>query len=260
MQDVPQDVKVVTAAVDVQKDRLEWSVQGWGLDEESWLIAAGRVQKAKDAGDWRELGDILFRNTWGKEQLQLRCCVVDSRYRRDEVLDFVRRHQPVARMIMGVERDAAVPFGTLRLDKHPRTGASLPNGLTVWTVNVGWFKDLVASRIARTIAEPESKPGRIHLPSDLPVDWLSQMASEHKVRERSGNKERHRWVLKPGHARNEAWDLTVYNAAAARLIRCDTLRSEERQPGASPPARPPGPPPRKHRPPGARFPLLGGRR
>lgn len=258
--DCPDEVLAVTAAVDVQKDRVEWSVEGWGLDEESWLLAAGRVMQQSGGRDWKELGDALFGKTWGKQQLRIRCCVVDSRYRRDEVLEFVRKWQPAARMIVGVERETPIPFTTLRIDKHPRTGAVLPNALTVWSVNVGWFKDLVAARILRTLADPNTKAGRLHLPSDLPVDWIEQMSSEHKVREISGSKEVHRWVLKPGHRRNEAWDLTVYNAAAARLIRCDTLRSDGEGDAPPPaPARPPRPT-RPHRPPGARFPLLGGRR
>jgi phage terminase large subunit GpA-like protein len=257
MWETPAAVKVVTAAIDVQKDRLEWAVQGWGDDEESWIIAAGKTSS------WKELGEILFLSTWGEQQLRLRVCLIDSRFRRDEVLDFARSWNPVVKMVAGVERDTPVPFGTIRIDKHPRTGLILPNAMTIWTVNVGWFKDIVAARMSKAMAEAkdnDSAPnaGRIHLPSDLPEGWLKQLASEHKVKERTGKNERLRWILKPGHARNEAWDLLVYNAAAARLIRVDTLRS----PGNIP-ARPPRPtpPPRPERKRGGgwnSFPKLGG--
>jgi phage terminase large subunit GpA-like protein len=251
MFEVPSDVKVLTGAVDVQKDRLEWSVHGWGLDEESWLVAAGR------AATWEDLADVLFRNRWGDAQAQLRCVLIDSRHRRDEVMDFCRRWSPVAKMIAGVEREMPVPFGTLKLDKHPRTGQQLPTSMTIWTVNVGFFKDLLATRMQKAQAEPESKAGRLHLPQNLDAEFVKQLASEHKVRERSGNKERMRWVLKPGHQRNEAWDLTVYNVAASRLIRVDVLRSEN-----SPLARP-APPPQPTRPKRPHrairnFPRLGG--
>lgn len=258
--DCPSEVMVITAAVDVQKDRLEWALQGWGRDEESWVIAAGRIQKASNAGDWRELGDTLFRSTWGKDQLRVRCCVVDSRYRRDEVLDFVRTWHPVARMIVGVDREGPLPFTTSKLDKHPRTGQPLPNSLLVWSVNVNLFKDMVAARIGKAITEPEAKADRIHLPNGLPPNWLDQLTSEHKVRERRGATERHVWVMKQGHLRNEAWDLCVYNAAAARMIRVETLRSPENLPvRAQQQAAPRAPKPRGRRP-GPRFPLLGGGR
>src|SRR5690606_15664893 len=34
--EVPEEVLVLTAAVDVQDNRLEYEVVGWGLDKESW--------------------------------------------------------------------------------------------------------------------------------------------------------------------------------------------------------------------------------
>jgi phage terminase large subunit GpA-like protein len=254
--EVPADAKAITATVDVQVDRMEYHLQAWGMDEESWLVGVGRTN------DWNELGDILFRNLYGPQQLRVHCCLVDSRYRRPEVLDFCRDWQPVARMIAGVEREGSVPFGTKKLDKHPRTGAPLPNSMTVWTVNVDWFKDLIAQRMQQALAEPESRAGRLWLPSDLDAASLKQLASEHKVKQRSGNREAMRWVKKPGHQRNEAWDLQVYQAAAARLSRIDTLRTERKQFAKRPAPDATAPPPRRQqnqRRRGPRFPTLGGR-
>lgn len=253
---VPKEVLVVTGAVDVQGNRLEWSVHGWGLDEESWLIAAGKIDKMADGADWEQLADVMFRNTYGEQALRMRLVVIDSRYRRDEVLDFVRRW-PLARMIAGVEKEQPIPMTTNRIDKHPKTGVPLPNAVLVWSVNVGMFKDTVAARIARAVEEPNTTAGRIHLPNDLPESFVTQISSEHKVRERSGSREVMRWVLKPGHQRNEAWDLCVYHAAAAYMVRCHTLRSEAR----ALPTRPTPPPihEKKRRRPDDRFPRLGGR-
>jgi phage terminase large subunit GpA-like protein len=225
--DVPEAVLVVTGAVDVQGDRLEWSVHGWGMDEESWLIACGKC------ATWEQLDDVFFANLWGAKQLQMRCVLIDSRYRRGEVIDWARKHQSVVRMIAGVERDTPLPFSTAKIDRHPRTGAALPTSMTVWTVNVSLFKDIVAARMQLAVDAPDQRKGRLHLPDGLPTDWLVQMASEHKVRVRSGKRYVQRWVLKPNHRRNEAWDLCVYQAAAARLVRVDTLRSD-----APPPAQP----------------------
>jgi phage terminase large subunit GpA-like protein len=230
----PQDVRVVCAAVDVQKDYLVWGVGGWGVDDEFWLVAAGRC------GTFAELEDVLFRNVWGPRQLALRCVLIDSRARRDEVLDFCRRHRPAARPIAGVERESPVPFGTRKLDRHPRTGAPLEESVIIWTVHVAWFKDLWAAALQRT-AKKESRAGTVHLPADLPDDLRGQLSAEHKVRLRSGNKEVARWVLRPGHRRNEMFDVATYLFAAGRMVRVDLLRSPP-PPGSAPP---PGPPARR---------------
>jgi phage terminase large subunit GpA-like protein len=225
--DCPEAVQVVTAAIDVQADRLEWSVHGWGYDEETWLLECGRVES------WQDLRSLLFDRLWGPKQLRIRVALIDSRHRRDEVLQFARQEQ-VVRMIAGVERDSPVPFSTVRIEKHPRTGEPLPQAQIVWTINVGMFKDIAAARLRRE--DEAQKRGRIHLPVDLPADVVKQLASEHKVRQRSGGKARDRWVKRPGHLRNEAWDLLVYQLAAARLVRIDTLRSD--RPATPPPAAP----------------------
>jgi len=252
---VPADVRVVTAAVDVQKDRLEWAVVGWGTDEECWVIDAGSVPLMADGADWKRLADILLRNSYGQHRVA--CCLVDWRHRSDEVLEFARAGAPIVRPIAGVERESPELFHTRKLERHPRTGAPLPNSVTLWTINVGQVKDLVAARLRKAVTEPESRAGRIHLPSGLPPDWLTQLCSEHKVRERTGKRHVDRWVLRPGHKRNESWDLLTYNVAAARMIFVHKLRSED-QPKDGVAAKPKAPPPKRpRRPLHDRFPMSG---
>lgn len=219
---VHKEALVITAAVDVQVDYMVWQVVAWGYDEESWVIAMGTCET------FEQLEAELVRE-WGSQRLPPRCIVIDSRYRRDEVLDFARRN-PSVRMIAGVERKHPQPFSTIRLERHPRTGAMLPKSQTIWTINVGMFKDLVAHRMRLAIDKQENPIGVMHLPRDLDSQWLEQMAAEHKVTQRSGGRVRSLWVLKPGRKRNEAWDLLVYNAAAAKMVRADLLRSDGHAP------------------------------
>lgn len=233
----PTDVLVLTAAVDVQKDWLAWMICGWGLDEESWVIENGNCTT------WEQLDAALFKRTFGAKKLSLRIVFVDSRYRRTEVMDFVRR-RPTCRMIAGTEREAPIPFHAVKLDKHPRTGAPLPFTMTVWTITVAWFKDLCAARLSRALESSAGREQRIWLPADLSDEAAEELGSEHKIRVRSRGKEKLLWVKKAGRERNEAWDLLVYNAAAARLIHCETLTSK-----APPRAGPSQPPPRSPRPP-----------
>ncbi len=242
---VPPQVRVITATVDVQKDRLYWCVVGWGNDEESWLIACGW------AATFDEVAEILFGQRWGAQELEVRLALVDSRHRREEVMQFCRVHR-AARMIAGVERDTPQPFSTVKIDRHPRTGHPLPHSMVVWTVNVAIFKDLLAHRIALASVEATEEAttaGRVHLPNGLPADELAHLSSEHKVLERKGSKARARWVLKPGHQRNELWDCLVYSAAAGKMARVHLLRSPQTtartppattgSPGAPPMMRPP---------------------
>jgi phage terminase large subunit GpA-like protein len=215
---VPDEAVVLTAAVDVQVDYMVYMVVAWGHDEHSWVVECEMVSK------WEDLALQLQRG-FGPQALVPRLTVIDSRYRRDEVMEFSRA-TPGTRLIAGVQRDSLVPFATTRIDKHPRTGQVLRNGLTVWTVNVDMFKDLVSHRMQLALADGDEVPvGRLLLPKDMDPRWLRQMSAEHKIVKRSGNKQREMWQLKPGRQRNEAWDLLVYNAAAARMLGLDRVRS-----------------------------------
>ncbi|MBL8752259.1 MAG: phage terminase large subunit family protein [Planctomycetes bacterium] len=244
---VPPHVLVATAGIDVQKDRAYYVVRGWGYDEESWLLAAGQVATLE------ELGDVLFRNVWASRgSVGVRCALMDSRYRRDEVVDLARRW-PQLRLGVGVDRQGPIDFTTARLEKHPRTGQPLPNSLLIWSLSVGRFKDYVAHRMR--------KPETWHLPEDLPDGYRAQVTSEHKIRVRTGARDVERWVVKPGSAANHYWDAEVYAAAAAKMIRVELLkRRGDEPPGAPPPPskrpRPPGPPRRDREREPSRFPRL----
>ncbi|MCA3008605.1 MAG: phage terminase large subunit family protein [Phycisphaerales bacterium] len=230
---VPAGVMVATGGADVQKDGIFYVVRGWGTDEESWLLAAGKVATFVD------LEDVLARNVWARRgSVGVRCAVVDSRYRRDEVLDLHRR-RPTIRLGVGVERDGPIDFTTNKLERHPRTGAPLANSVLVWSLSVARFKDYVANRMLT--------PATWHLPEDLPDGYATQVTSEHKVRVRSGGRERERWVVKPGSSANHYWDAEVYAAAAAKMIRVELLRRRPDD-GAAPPSTPPATrPPRSQR-------------
>lgn len=239
---IPDGCLIATAGCDVQKDRIYYVVRGWGLDEESWMLACGSVQTFAD------LDDVICKNTWGtRGGVGVRCGVIDSRYRRDEVLDLVRR-RPVLRLGVGVDRSGPLDFSTQRLDKHPRTGQPLPNSVLIWSLTVGRFKDYVSSRMLR--------PASWHLPDDVSDDYRRQVVSEHKVRVRSGARESERWVVKPGSAANHLWDCEVYAVAAAKMIHIEQLR---RAVGGDGGAATPGrrqPPPRRGDSEKPRFPRL----
>jgi len=57
---VPEGVVVLTAGVDVQDDRLEVEVVGWGRGEESWSVDYRVLHGDPAKADvWRQLDDML---------------------------------------------------------------------------------------------------------------------------------------------------------------------------------------------------------
>ena len=224
---VPSEALVLTAAVDVQLDYMVWMIVAWSHDERNYVVDIGHCRT------WQELTAAL-QQPRGEREMVPKLINIDSRYRREEVMEWARQHVNV-RMIAGVMRESPQPFSTTRIDRHPRTGKMLAQGLTVWTVNVDTFKDLVNHRLQLALREDEDTPedevviGRVDIPKDIEPHWLRQMSAEHKIAKRTRGKMREAWQLKPGRKRNEAWDLLVYNAAAGRMLRLELLRSNAPQ-------------------------------
>lgn len=207
--EVPDDVHVITAGVDVQKDQMWYAIWGWGFDSEAWLIRVGRTM------DWPELENLLCKGVWGPRKLPVRATCIDSRHRRDEVQAFARRWPESVRLILGVELDSPDYWRTARkLDRHPVTRAPMP-GLIESHLNVGPMKDIVAAHIQTAGA---AGPKGFHLHAGATDELLRHLESEHKVVVRKPGSAKERWITKHGYRANHWWDATVYAFAAARMI------------------------------------------
>jgi hypothetical protein len=78
---LPEGVLLLTAGVDVQHDRLECTVYGWGLGRECWGIQHQIIYgKPDDSATWQQL-DALLHKTYpmaNGSQLTVSCACVDS--------------------------------------------------------------------------------------------------------------------------------------------------------------------------------------
>lgn len=224
---VPPDAALLTMAVDVQDTWLAWQVQSWSPGSTSAVVAAGT------ATTFWEVEKQLARK-WGAAGLRVRLCLIDGRARVGEVVDFARQRADVVRVIKGVRRANPLHlWGTIRIDRHPVTGAALPDAVVAWTVNVGPFRDRAWTAVQRS-ADSKATAGRLLLPNDLPDTWRDQMTAEHKVRKvHKDGTVAVLWQKKPGARRNEAFDLTTYNYAAAAMLQVHKLRTGRRQPEES---------------------------
>lgn len=203
--DVPNGVGILVASVDVQGDRLECVVKGYGDREESWLIAY--QQFFGDPGReavWNEVDEFLlteFKHESGR-QVPIAAVMIDSGVHTDSVYRFVKGRQ--ARRIWALK-------GSSEAGKEILAKFSLNNQYRVklWTVGTDTAKDRIFARMKI----PAPGPGFMHLPDWIEDEYLAQLTSEKAVRKYVRGKGAVRQYIKT-RARNEALDLEVYALAA----------------------------------------------
>jgi phage terminase large subunit GpA-like protein len=219
---VPDDVIVLTAGVDVQKDHFYYVIRGWGYYEESWLIRADRVEY------WEDIVDALFKTEYkrlsGSETLPVYMSCIDSGYRTDEVYRFCRQWSDRTKAVKGQEEITGGRFyRASKIDINSRTGSIIRSGLVLWNVNVTQYKD----KINRLVASHD--PRKWHIFKDPREEYLNQFSSEHKIliRNRNTGKAKEVWQKKKEAVANHYLDAEVYAVAAADIIRALNIRKDE---------------------------------
>jgi phage terminase large subunit GpA-like protein len=214
--EVPDGVGLLTASVDVQGDRLEAVVKGWGDKEESWLIAY--QQFWGDPGQeqvWSELDSFLL-STWESgsgQKVPIACATIDSGgSHTDSVYRFVRARQ--ARRIFALKGSSE--SGKEILGKFSANNAYR---VKLWTIGTDTAKDRIFARLKI----PAPGPGYMHLPDFVEEEYLAQLTSEKAVRRYKRGKGTVREYIKI-RSRNEALDLEVYSLAALYILGQATLR------------------------------------
>lgn len=212
-------ILILTAAIDVQGDRLELKIVGWGRGLESWIVDYIVINgdPAKDEV-WKKADEILLtpiRRKNGRDMKIAACCVDSGDGNRlEEVLKFVRnkRYRNVV-AIKGASRPNK-PVISSRPQKSDfnKQGKQQLLGVEVYQIGTDTAKDWIAARLKWT-----SGPGAIHFSGDLGRDYFEQLTAEYKVVKYVKGYRKTVWD-KPKGARNEALDLMVYNLAAAHLL------------------------------------------
>lgn len=215
---VPDGVLALTASVDTQDDRLELKIVGWGEGMESWVIDYEVI-----------VGDPAHQSTWDSldEKLQqpirhgcgkvmpLRAVLVDSGgHYTQEVYQFTRLRRYRHVLAIAGARKPGRPVIAQKPSKVDVTwqGVTEEGGSELWIVGTDTAKDWIVNRFKLA-----KGPGAIHFSQDLPPEYYKQLTVESKkIRYVKGFK-RVDWV-KPNGAKNEAFDLSVYNLAAAHYI------------------------------------------
>lgn len=210
---VPSGVLVLTAGVDVQGDRIECEVVGWGRDNESWSIDYRILEGSPALPEvWDELADYLMTEWQGEIQAhRIAAAAIDSGgHHTQQVYRFCKANSGRRWFAVKGSSQAGAP-----LISRPTWVGTNPK-VRLFLVGTNAAKDEIFEYLR--VPEP-GMPGFCHFPADDRYDdaYLRQLCSERKVpRFRMG---REVWVyekISPG-IRNEALDVRVY-ATAARAI------------------------------------------
>ena len=91
--EVPDGVLILTAGVDVQENRVEIEVVGWGMEWESWGIEYGIIYGDITQSEFWERVDSFLQKTWtfgNGNEIGITTACVDSGYLPSEVYKFTK--------------------------------------------------------------------------------------------------------------------------------------------------------------------------
>lgn len=258
--EVPAPAVVLTAGVDVQGDRFELTVLGWGPGGERWLVdhraVPGDPKQSETRGQLLEALTRRYQHASG-HQLPIQAACIDTGYATEEMYDFVLAYQ--ARRIFatkGIAGKAGEPIvGKPSEKRHGRN----PRPVRLYPINV----DDAKAEVMNSLSLVTPGPGYMHFPTHLDTvheEYFAQLCAEHRETRynRGGVATHFVWVL--DRERNEALDTAVLALAAFRLLNPNVRQMATTlaaipvtSPAAGPPPSDPAPPtPPAPAPPGGR--------
>ena len=222
---VPAEVCVLTAGVDVQADRLEMEITGWGEGLRSWVVDYRVLTGDTSATEvWDKLREVLyegFQRTDGA-RLGVYKMAVDSGYNTNHVYKFCR--QEGAARVVPVKGQAGSRQRIML--SSPQSVDVRSNGKRVgktmlWNLGVDLIKTEVYAALNLNVNdEGEDPPYYCRFPSNLDISYFRMLTAERLVKRKNPKGyEEHIWEKTQD--RNEALDCRVYSRAAAAIVGLD---------------------------------------
>lgn len=230
---VPEEVVMLTAGVDVQKDRLELEVVGWAPGKRSYSVEYrvidGDTANQGENGPWAVLRDIVNTETWRHSsgvELPLRYTCVDSGFNTSEVYDFCRSvGMAKAAPTKGMDEQGAVISQPRPVDRK-KDGKKVWRGLKLYTVGVSVCKSEFYGWLRLDKAEDGSSPPGYCCFPEYSQHHFKELTSEQMMVKFVRGYPKHVWVKSKG-IRNEPLDCRVYARAAAAIVGIDRYRPKD---------------------------------
>lgn len=228
MGEAPEGVLALTVGADLQGDRIEAALWGWGRGLRRWLIDTAVFHgRPADAGPWDALAAWAQRDircAGGGTLRPLKVGVDTGGQDTTAAYGHIRRlglpHLMVP--LKGVDRwgGASPVQGPTPVDAKVG-GRVLRRGLKIWTVAVSTFKaELYRALWLKRGDDGETPAGWVHLPQGLDPEQAKQLVAEQlqTVRDKRGFS-RQEWAKLRD--RNEQLDMAVYARAALWVAGAD---------------------------------------
>ena len=206
---VPNGAVILTAGIDVQDDRIECLIKGWGMEDESWFIDYKAFYGSPAKVDlWTQLDQYLMQEWKHESGVMLNivsACIDSAGHFTQNVYEFVKPR--------GYRRINAVKgmAGTGRpIVGRPTTSNKLR--VVLFPVGVDTAKELIFARLQID----EFGPGYLHFNRKCDQEYFKQLTAEKQVTKFNKGFPTKVWMKV--RARNEALDCEVYALASYILL------------------------------------------
>jgi phage terminase large subunit GpA-like protein len=206
---LPDDVLLLTAGVDVQDDRLEVEIVGWGRGEESWSIAYEAMYGDPSSAElWNRL-DVMLQQKFDhptKGEMVIRSICVDSGgHYTQQVYNYARLR--AGRRVFAIKGIGG--------SGKPIVGRPSKNNIgkiNLFPVGTDTAKEVVYARLKIS----DEGEGYCHFPSNRGEEYFRMLTAEKKVTRYYKGRPRTEWAKI--RTRNEALDCRVYATAALSIL------------------------------------------
>jgi phage terminase large subunit GpA-like protein len=216
---LPPGVLAIVFFVDVQADRLELFIDGFGQKNQIWAldyqVIKGTPLAPPDQGCWAELDRILRLASYphpSGSYLKISGGLIDCGYKPDHVFAFTR---PRSRYRIYASRGATT-LGKPIIGRRAKREGNPP--AKTWELGTNEAKDIIYQRLDLDNIHAQ---GYQHFPKlgQFSEQYFSMLVAEDSEMKRAGDGKFYRWFHCDQGIRNEALDARVGTMAAERIVK-----------------------------------------
>lgn len=224
---IPDGVHFLTAGVDVQGDRVEVSVWGWGEGEQAYLIGHQIIEGDFDEQETQNKLDAFLQEQWAQpsrgRRIGLRIACQDSGARTQAVYNFARSRRGFVYAIKGASTLTAPRIARPKLQDVNWKGNVIEKGVFLWMLGTHTLKSTLYNRMKL------KKPGPkyVNFPWGLTDEYYKQLTAERLVNRYHNGQLKQEWHKL---RKNETLDCFVYAYAAALILGIERIPWDKVEP------------------------------